>query len=270
MGARRRSVLRRTGRPDRGHASHHRRGEEVDRRPAFPAGAELLHAAARPRGPAARHLHRLADAQDQGRAAGRHAVRAARPARDHGAQLDLRPARQGHGGAGPVLRPESRRAGDRDRGRAARRPARLEEQHHAGTGGRRLHRPLLLQRAVPGDHRARGADRLCRRPRQRARLRGRRRPWQIGRQAGGGLRVAAWRGDARPRPPQRALVAFHHGGVPGALAGACRASVVRPGQRQRLHPDRHLLQQDGRSSPSAAPMPCWPTSPSRRSTTITG
>ena len=122
----------------------------------------------------------------------------------------------------------------------------LEEQHHAGTGGRRLHRPLLLRRAVPGDHRARGADRLCRRPRQRARLRGRRRPRQAGRQAGGRLRVAARRGDARTRPPQRALVAFHHSGVPGALAGAGRASVVRPGQRQCLHPDRHLLQQDGR------------------------
>ena len=41
-------------------------------------------------------LYRLADAQDQGRADRRHPVRAAGPARHHGAQLDLRAARQGH------------------------------------------------------------------------------------------------------------------------------------------------------------------------------
>ena len=38
--------------------------------------------------------------------------------------LDLRAARQGHDRAGPVLRPEGRRAGDRDRGGAAGRQAR--------------------------------------------------------------------------------------------------------------------------------------------------
>ena len=46
-------------------------------------------------------------------------------------ELDLRPARQGHDRAGPVLRPQGRRAGDRDRGGAARRQARAQEQRHA-------------------------------------------------------------------------------------------------------------------------------------------
>ena len=137
LGARRRAVVRRPGRPDRGDASHHRRGEEVDRRAPVPAGAELLHPAARPRGAAARDLYRLADAQDQGRAGRRHPVRAAGPDRDHGAELDLRAARQDHGRAGPVLRAEGRRAGDRDRGGAAGRQARAQEQHHAWRSRRR-------------------------------------------------------------------------------------------------------------------------------------
>ena len=131
VGARRRAVLRRAGRPDRGDASHHRRGEEVDRREPLPAGAELLHAAARPRGAAARHLHRLADAQDQGRPVRRHAVRAAGPARHHGAVLDLRAVRPPHHRRGPVLRPEGRGPGHRHRSRAARRPPRAQEQRHA-------------------------------------------------------------------------------------------------------------------------------------------
>jgi hypothetical protein len=49
----------------------------LDQRAALPARAELLHAAARPRGAAAGHLHRLADAPHLGRHRGRRAVRAA-------------------------------------------------------------------------------------------------------------------------------------------------------------------------------------------------
>ena len=62
----------------------------LDRRGAIPPRAQLLHAAARARGAAARHLYRLADASDQGRADRRHAVRAARLRRDHGPVLALR------------------------------------------------------------------------------------------------------------------------------------------------------------------------------------
>ena len=240
--------LRRAGRPDRGHASHHRRGEEVDRRAAFPAGAELLHAAARPRGAAARHLHRLADAQDQGRAARRHAVRAAGPARHHGAELDLRAARQGHGGAGPVLRPEGGGAGDRDRGGAARRPARARRTTPCGHW-----RPPPSSPSSSTTCRSRsiivlaGADRLCRRPRRRARLPGRRRPRQARRQAGGRRRVRCL-ARRRPRTPGPTCAGRFPSPRCSWRSGWCRSrrSVVRPGQRQRLHPDRHLLQQDGR------------------------
>ena len=70
--------LRRAGRPDRGHAAHARRREAVDRPAPVPARPELLHAAARPRGPAAGHLRRLAAARHPRRPGRRRPVRAAR------------------------------------------------------------------------------------------------------------------------------------------------------------------------------------------------
>ena len=72
LDADRASVLRRAGRADRGDAPHPRRGEALARRRALPACAQLLHAAARAGGAAARDLHRLA--------AARHARRARRRA----------------------------------------------------------------------------------------------------------------------------------------------------------------------------------------------
>ena len=74
--------VRRPGRPDRGHAARARRRAPLDRRAPVPARAELLHAAARPGGPAARDLQRLA-AQRLGRR--RHRRRAVRAAGLHGA-----------------------------------------------------------------------------------------------------------------------------------------------------------------------------------------
>ena len=59
--------LRRAGRADRDHAQRAGRAPALDQRAALPARAQLLHAAARPRGAAARHLHRLADAPHLGR-----------------------------------------------------------------------------------------------------------------------------------------------------------------------------------------------------------
>ena len=144
VGPRRRALLRRSGGPDRGDASHHRRGEAVDRREPLPAGPQLLHLAARPRGAAARHLYRLADAQDQRRLVRRDAVRAARPGRHHGALLDLRAAGQAHDRRGPVLRAEGRCPRRRGRGRAARRQAGAQEQRHGGAGGGFVRRHLLL------------------------------------------------------------------------------------------------------------------------------
>src|SRR4051794_33852937 len=60
--------VRRPGRADRGHATGTGRGEALDRPASLPARAELLHAAARPRGAAARDLRGLV-AQWDGRRA---------------------------------------------------------------------------------------------------------------------------------------------------------------------------------------------------------
>ena len=76
--------LRRPGRPDRGHAAHPGRREALDRPAAVPVRAVLLHPAARPGGPAARHLRRLAAQRRPGRPRRRdplHPPRRRRPAR---------------------------------------------------------------------------------------------------------------------------------------------------------------------------------------------
>src|SRR5450756_885689 len=69
--------LRRPHRADRHHAPGPGGETALDLGEALPACAQLLHAAARPRGHAARHLHRLDDAPDLGRHHRRRAVRAA-------------------------------------------------------------------------------------------------------------------------------------------------------------------------------------------------
>ena len=110
--------LRRPRRADRRDAPHPGRGEALDRRAAVPARAQLLHAAARPRGAAARRLYRLAAAQDEGRARRGHAVRPAGLPVDPGAELSSMSL---YGNvplvAGAVLRPQGGGAGDRARRR---------------------------------------------------------------------------------------------------------------------------------------------------------
>ena len=69
--------LRRAGRADRDHAPGAGRAAALDLGAALPARAQLLHGAARPRGAAARDLHRLADAPHLGRHRRRRPVRAA-------------------------------------------------------------------------------------------------------------------------------------------------------------------------------------------------
>ena len=81
--------LRRAGRADRHHAQRTGRTPPLDQREAFPACAELLHAAARARGAAAGHLHRLADAPHLGRHRRRRAVRAALAVHPDRLELDL-------------------------------------------------------------------------------------------------------------------------------------------------------------------------------------
>jgi hypothetical protein len=82
--------LRRAGGADRADAQGAGRGAALDRRGALPARAELLHAAARTRGAAARGLYRLADAPDARRADRRAAVHPARCAGDAGPEHPLR------------------------------------------------------------------------------------------------------------------------------------------------------------------------------------
>ena len=81
--------LRRAGRADRDHASRPGRGATLDFGEAVPARAQLLHAASRARGPAARDLHRLADAPNLGRHRRGGAVRAAVARDPGGVVLDL-------------------------------------------------------------------------------------------------------------------------------------------------------------------------------------
>ena len=105
--------LRRSRGPDRRHAADARRREAVDRPAPVPARHELLHAAARPGGPAAGDLRRLAAARHARRAGRRRAVRAARRRRPAGAVGDLRRVRLHHRGDGAVRRSRARGAGDR-------------------------------------------------------------------------------------------------------------------------------------------------------------
>jgi alanine dehydrogenase len=111
--ASRMAQLWRAGRTDRGHASHPGRGEALDRREPLPARAQFLHAASRSGGAAALHLYRLASTSHDRRHHRRRPLRAARPRRDHGAELDLRHLRQCRLRRGAVLRLEGGGPGHR-------------------------------------------------------------------------------------------------------------------------------------------------------------
>ena len=245
LAARRVPELRRAGRPDRGHAPHPGRGEALDFGSAISARAQLLHAAAGARGAAARDLYRLADAPHAGRHHGRRAVRHSRHHRDHGAELRLCRLRQRAGDRGAVLRAQGGGARDRAGGRVPHRQALAQEQRDGVARGRRVRRHLLFQHPVPHHHPRRGADRLCRRLERRRRVSDQERPWR--RQA------RRWRGRQPPRrrasrrtPARRVARALR---VVERLARAVARSGDRDhrhvGQRQRLQPDRDLLQQDG-------------------------
>src|SRR5262245_16792248 len=81
--------LRRSRRPDRGHASHSGRGETLGLGAAISARAELLHAATGPRGATAGDLYRLADASHARRHHRRRAFHRPWHRRHHGAELCL-------------------------------------------------------------------------------------------------------------------------------------------------------------------------------------
>ncbi len=222
LGQDRRAELRRAGRADRPHAPRAGRREALDRRAALPLGPQLLHAAAGPRGHAARHLRRLAPARREGRPRRRAPVRAARRVRHPGAVDALCGPGQAAGRPGPVRRHPGRRACHRRRGPAAGGAARPQGKRGLADRGGRLRRDLLLQGAVSAD-------------------RHRRRPLRVL----AGHRPGAGRGSARPR---RLCCSRRHARWPIwlaiwivpllAIAGAVR-------RRPRARRDRLVLLQAG-------------------------
>ena len=77
--------------------------------------------------------------------------------------------------------------------------------------------------------------------------------------------IAARRGNARSCQAQSPLVALHHRGLSRAMAGARGRALSSPWAATTSSPRSPSSSARWRSSPSAAPMPCWPMSPSRRS-----
>ena len=152
--------LRRSGRADRHDAPHGRRREEMARRAALPACAELLHAAAGAGGAKARDLHRLGAARRARRPGGRHPVCAAGRAVHARPEPALRARARRPVDRRRAVRHQGGRAGDRDRSAAAHRQARAEDAAALRARGRGLRRDLLSQRAISGHRRACGADRL--------------------------------------------------------------------------------------------------------------
>ena len=196
----------------------------------FPARAQLLHAAARAGGAAARDLYRLADAPHARRHHGRRPLRHPRHHLHHGVELRLRRLRQRAGHRRAVLRPQGGGAGDRAGGGVPHRQARAQEQRDGVHRGGGVRGNFLLQRSVSDHHLRRGTDRFSRRSgrlygisgrrrsrRQQARRRRRRQP--------------ARRRASRARASHRCTGAAGVGGVAGALAGA--------GDRASRHAGKH-------------------------------
>ena len=160
--------------------------------------------------------------------------------------LALRRPRRRAGGRGALLRPQGGGAGDRARSGRAHRPAGAEERRDGGDRGRGLRRHLLLRRALPADHLDGRADRPGWR---QGGVRGlqRRRPFRARDRHDVRCRIGAGRRDAGACPPRSRLVAQG-----GARSACCSGSVpfsrcsLTLGERRRVHPDRGLLQQDGR------------------------
>ena len=182
--------------------------------PRVPLGPQLLHAAAGPRGHAARHLRRLAPARREGRPRRRAPVRAARRVRHPGAVDALCGLRQAAGRPGPVRRHPGRRACHRRRGPAPGGAARPQGRRRLADRGGRLRRDLLLQGAVSVDRHRRSPLRVL-----------------------AGLRTGAGRGS--PRPRRLSAGDSTHG---GRLAG----DLDRPAPRHRRRLRRRPCPRGGR------------------------
>ena len=155
--------LRRPRRADRAHAPRAGRAPALDLREALPARAQLLHAAARPRGAAARDLHRLADAPHARRHRGGRALRPAVARDPDRAVVALRRVRRRAGDRRRVLRHQACGDGDRRLRRVPARLARADERLDLVDRRARVRRRRAWRAALPARHRLRGGDRLRRR-----------------------------------------------------------------------------------------------------------
>src|SRR5262249_13316031 len=116
------------------------------------ACAELLHAVAGARSPAARHLHWLANAQNTWWPGGRWSVHSAGDHLHHGAQLCLRALWTTARGHSLVLRITGRGSGNRDRGCHPNWQACTEKPLSYGSRRRCVCWHFLLRSSVPVDH----------------------------------------------------------------------------------------------------------------------
>ena len=130
---------------------------------------------------------------------------------------------------------------------------------------------FFARRAVPAHHPGGRAARLARHAGRVAAVPGRRRPRQGGRRSAR-RRATACSATASPRtpapPPPRARRAASVWLLLWLVPVA--ALLVDAGSRTRRSAASPCSSARWRSSPSAAPMPCWPMSRSRRSSTTTG
>ena len=154
--------LWRPRRADCHHAHRTGRAPPLDQRAALPARAELLHAAARPRGAATGHLHRLAAASHVGRHRRRRAVRAALVVHSRRPELGLPALRRRAGGGRVVLWPEARGDGAGAACGPPHRHARAEEPLDVGHRRAGLRRHLCVRHTLSGHRGGGGADRPLR------------------------------------------------------------------------------------------------------------
>src|SRR5437667_1199486 len=157
-------LLRRADRADRDHADGTSRKEKMDQPIEFPARAQLLHAATRPRSAATRDLHWLALAQNLGRHRRRIILRDPVHLCPLGAELHLCRVWQYPVDCGDFLRIEAGRHGDcRGRGHTYR-AERAQKRSHVDARGSRLCRDFLFPCAVSDYHLERRHDWVDRRP----------------------------------------------------------------------------------------------------------
>ena len=229
----------------------------MDLRAALPACPQLLHAAPRAGGAAARHLCRLAAPWHARRPRRRDPVRAPRPRSSSSSSLPLcRLSRDGVA-RHAVLRAQGGGARHRARGGGADRPAGAQDQPRRGHRGGGVRRHLRPRRAVPADRARRRRRSATPSPASGRACSSRHRP----RRSGDAAVADAGLNQVEPTWRRAVAVTLVSLALWAAPAGLARP---HPRLRYRIFSTRSRCSSPGsRSSPSAAPMPCLPMSPMR-------